>query len=141
MSPRVLITVCLFAVLSPMTTEQPAWGQESVPEELGQAFEAGDARALGRMMAPAVDISLFGARKRYSRNQARLLMASFFSSWPAAGFEVVTYTRTTSGWFVEARYHTTRPGSPLRLFLRMRRHDSVWLVRELIMEAPEHEDP
>ncbi len=141
MSRRVLIVLCMCALLLPMAAERSVWAQDATLDALEEAFGEGDARVLGGMMAAAVDISLFGERKRYSRNQARLLVESFFLSWPPAGFEVVDFTKTASGWFIEARYHTTRPESPLQLYLRMRRQDSVWLVKELIMEASEHEDP
>jgi len=136
-----LIGLCVGVLLSSMVVDRFAWAQESVPAALEHAFAEGDARALGGMMAASVDVSLFGARKRYSRNQARLLMESFFSSWPPAGFEMVDASRSASGWFIEARYNSTRPGSPLQLYVRLRRQNTAWLVKELILEASQHEDP
>lgn len=140
MPERVTFMLCL-CILLPLAAGTRVVAQEATLSSLEEALGTGNARQLGSMMAPAVEITLFGARKRYSRTQARLLMQSFFASWPPAGFEVQDFTKTATGWFIEARYHTSRPGSPLRLYVRLRKQDQTWFVRELIMEAAQHEQP
>lgn len=92
-----------------------------------------DAATLAQQSAPTVEIALFGESKRYSRSHATLLMRSFFAEWPPESFELVDFTKTSTGWFMEGRYATTR-GDDLRFYVRLRLTDGTWLIRELLIE-------
>ena len=101
---------------------------------LRAAVMQADGAALSRMSAATVDIALFGESKRYSRSQAALLLRSFFEDYPPLEFEISDFTKTATGWFMEGSYSTRGDARPLRVYIRLRRHDTGWLVRELLIE-------
>lgn len=122
----------LLIVLMPVSAR--AQDSNQVMQALRAAVMQADAVELSRMSAPTVEIALFGESKRYSRSQAVLLLRSFFEEYPPWEFEISDFTKTATGWFMEGSYATGDDARRLRVYIRLRRHDSGWLVRELLIE-------
>lgn len=123
----------LIGVLCSTTLPVLAQDSNQVLQEFRAAVLQSDATALARQAAPTIEIALFGESKRYSRSQATLLLRSFFAEWPPESFQLVDFTKTSSGWFMEGHCITTA-GDDLRFYVRMRLTEGRWLIRELLIE-------
>lgn len=127
-----MLLLVVLTLLLPVSVR--AQDSNQVMHSLRAAVMQADATALSSMSAATVDIALFGESKRYSRSQAALLLRSFFEDYPPLEFEISDFTKTASGWFMEGSYSTGDDARLLRVYVRLRRHDTGWLVRELLIE-------
>ncbi|MEM6646341.1 MAG: DUF4783 domain-containing protein [Bacteroidota bacterium] len=88
---------------------------------------------LTSMLAPRVDINLFGADKQYSRAQARFVLAGFFAQHPLQRLDLRTPSPSGKQGFLSGVYTVQGSGERLRLYARLV-HDSdddTWYLREL----------
>lgn len=133
-SPTIPSVVALVLLLLMPTAAVRAQDSNSVMNELRAAVMQADAQEMARLSASTVEIAMFGESKRYSRGQAALLLRSFFADYPPLEFAIADFTKTATGWFMEGSYIPDGDRVALRVYIRLRRYDNRWLVRELLIE-------
>lgn len=111
--------------------QEHATSAQQVLDNLQMAISGGDAAP---MLAPAADrlaITLFGASKYYSRDQAKYVLEDFFRTYPPVGFTFGT-PRTKEGHvFASGVYRVEQGDAPLYVYVRMQQHANMWQLREI----------
>lgn len=120
-----------YASCSPATLAQSS---DEALRELSQAFVTADARRLAGISTSTVNLGLLASPRSYSRRQATLMLREFFRENRPESFQVVDFTKTGRGWFIEASYVTKDRAAPLTVYLRLRLGEPGWLVKEVLIE-------
>lgn len=131
-------TIFLLLAITLMEASTPpvahAQSSDEALRQVSQAFVTADARRLAAISTSTVNVGLLGSPRSYSRSQATLLMREFFRENRPESFEVVDFTKTGRGWFIQASYVTKDRAAPLTVYLRLRLGESGWSVKEVLIE-------
>lgn len=103
----------------------------AVLAQLEAAFARGDAGAMMRYSARRVDVTLFGTSELFSRSQAGYVLKAFFNEYRPERLLLNERSASEGNWFVAGRYWYEAAESPLAVYLRVRRTDSGWELREV----------
>lgn len=106
----------------------------SAPTELRaleQALTRGDASEIMRFSAEHVDVALFGSDELYSRSQARYVLKAFFDEFRPIRLALNEISGSEHNWFAAGNYWYASGDSPLAVYLRLRRDDIGWELREV----------
>lgn len=98
---------------------------------LEAAFARGDAGAIMRHSARRVDVTLFGSSELFSRSQAGYVLKAFFNEYRPERLLLNERSASEGNWFVAGRYWYEAAESPLAVYLRVRRTDSGWELRDV----------
>ncbi len=98
---------------------------------LESAFARGDAAALIRHSARRLDITLFGSSELFSRSQAGYVLKAFFDEYEPERLVLNETSGSEGNWFAAGRYWYAAGDLPLAVFLRVRRADDAWELREV----------
>jgi len=107
-----------------------------VARRVTAALESGDAESLLSPAAERVEISLFGARTFYSRDQAVYVLRDFFAKHPPRQFKVRDVAQTDRSYFVTGQYGHAQADQALRVFVRLNVSGDVWALKEVRVENP-----
>jgi len=103
----------------------------SVVERVQRALSAGAPSTLLTPAADRVEITLFGTRTFYSRDQAFYVLQNFFKEHGPRRFAVQDTVQTERTYFVTGTYWHTRDEQPLRIFVRLSAADARWKLQEV----------
>jgi len=127
-----LFTLVLLFSAEAMAQQDP----RSALETVQAAIERGDVDSIVDQASEQIEIAVFGSSKLYSKTQARYILTDFFAEYPPRGFRFEDPSTTSRGLFVEGAYRHAGGDAPLRIYVQLRRVDSEWLLRELLIEEP-----
>jgi len=129
-----MIRTLLISLLGALTIVTAAHAQTTLSDAATQ-FEthvkARNVAQLTPMLAPRVDINLFGADKQYSRAQARFVLTDFFVRHPLQSLDLRTPSPSGKQGFISGIYVVQGSGERLRLYARLVQDDDAWYLREL----------
>ncbi len=125
-----IASVSLLLVAPALSQEPPA----SILASIERAFIAADADSIARMSASRVEIAVLGKSRLYSRTQARYVLRDFFDEYPPLRVELSEPSITDKGIFAAGTYRFAPDRNPLRLYVRLRRDQTTWLMREIVLE-------
>ncbi|GAB5519923.1 MAG: hypothetical protein RhofKO_21740 [Rhodothermales bacterium] len=129
-----MIRFLLIVFASVLCLGSPAQAQATLDEAATQfetPFKAANVDQLALMLAPRIDINLFGADKQYSQAQARFVLTDFFERYPPGGLDLRTPSPSGTQGFISGIYTVQGSGERLRLYARLVRDDDTWRLREL----------
>lgn len=98
---------------------------------LEDAFARGDAAEMMRHSARRVDVTLFGSSELFSRSQAGYVLKAFFSEYRPDRLLLSERSASEGNWFAAGRYWYEAGEAPLRVYLRVRRANGGWELREV----------
>ena len=101
---------------------------------LEAAIGRGSAHDLLDHAADRVEIALFGVSSLYSRAQAVYVMQDFFRQYPPVRFVLQEPSRSDGNWFAGGSYAYAPAGRDLQVFVRIRKKDGGWELREVRVE-------
>lgn len=129
-----MIRTLLILLVGGLVFGPPAQAQASLSDAATQ-FEAHvkarNVTQLTSMLAPRVDLNLFGADKQYSRAQARFVLTDFFARYPPQLLDLRTPSPSGKQGFISGMYTVQGSGERLRLYARLVQDDGAWYLREI----------
>lgn len=135
---RVRAIVLVVALLVPAARPALSQMQSATPlEDVRSAFAEAKADSIAAFSAARVEIAVLGKSRLYSRSQARFVLKSFFKRYPPVRVTFADPSRTETGIFAAGSYRFAADRKPLRLYVRLRRHGSAWVIREIVVERAE----
>lgn len=110
-------------------TAEPS--SQIVLENLESALSSGDATDMLTLAAHRIAITLFGASKYYSRDQAKFVLEDFFQAHPPTPFSFGA-PRTKEGHvFASGVYRSEQSDTPLYVYVRLQYQADAWHLREI----------
>jgi hypothetical protein len=129
-------TILAAAVLS-IAVASASFAQDrstSVLSAIERAFSTSDADSIADMSAGRVEIAVLGKSRLYSRRQARYVLKDFFDQYPPLQVTLSEPSSTEKGIFAAGTYRFATDREPLRLYVRLRRDEPSWVLREIVLE-------
>jgi hypothetical protein len=117
-----------------LATDSVVLAPQSAPVELTfleQAFARGDAAEIMKFSAKHLDITLFGSSELYSRSQAGYVLKAFFDEYRPEKLLLTEMSGSEANWFAAGSYSYVTGDSHLAVYLRLRRGDFGWELREV----------
>ena len=117
-----------------LTTDTLQAIPEQAPAELmhlERAFARGDASEMMKYSAKHVDITLFNSNELYSRSQAGYVLKAFFDEYRPERLMLGEISGTEANWFAAGRYWYVTGEMHLVVYLRLRRAEFGWELREI----------
>ena len=111
-------------------------GDNDIVEKVTTAVSRGDVPELVEHAAERVEIAVLGNITVYSRAQATYVLEDFFRAHPPARFVANAPTVAEGSIFVAGRYWYGEDKKRLDIYLRLRRHNDAFLIREIRIERP-----
>lgn len=133
LSPLVLamgLSLALAAICGPGASAQVP---SELVETLRSAVDRGDVNQLVALGESRIEVGLFGAARLYSRSQARRVLLRFFRDNPPTRLSISESVATDRAWFAAGDYHRLGGREPLRVFVRLRKVDDTWQLREFVV--------
>ena len=124
----------LLVFASVLALAVPAHAQVTLDEAATQfevPFKTANVGQLAPMLAPRIDINLFGADKQYSQAQARFVLSDFFERYPPSALDLRTPSPSGNQGFISGIYTVQGSDERLRLYARLVKDDGAWRLREL----------
>lgn len=125
-----VLTLSLIAA-APARSQDPSAALLAVVE---QAFSTADTDSITSMSAERIEIAVLGKSRLYSRTQARYVLRDFFKQYPPLQVKLSVPSTTEKGLFAAGTYRFATDREPLRMYVRLRRHESSWALREIVFE-------
>ncbi|MEM1096719.1 MAG: DUF4783 domain-containing protein [Bacteroidota bacterium] len=123
--------IFLLGGLALATTVQAQTTLSDAATQFETHVKARNVAQLTPMLAPRVDINLFGADKQYSRAQARFVLTDFFVRHPLQRLDLRTPSPSGKQGFLSGTYVVQGSGERLRLYARLVQDDGAWYLRVL----------
>jgi hypothetical protein len=120
-----------------LMTAAPAMSQDrdsSPLDSIERAFSTGSADSITAMSADRIEIAVLGKSRLYSRTQAKYVLRDFFEQYPPLQVKLSEPSATEKGLFAAGTYRFATDREPLRLYVRLRRGQSEWALREIVLE-------
>jgi len=117
-----------------LATDSVVLAPQSTPVELTfleQAFARGDAAEMMKYSAKHLDFTLFGSSELYSRSQAGYVLKAFFDEYRPEKLLLTEMSGSEANWFAAGSYSYVTGDSHLAVYLRLRRGDFGWELREV----------
>lgn len=103
----------------------------AVLQRAERALASGDTRALLRLSADRIEITLLESGQLYTQAQARYVLDMFFREHPPKAFRFDEPSRTERGWFASGTYDVASGNRSLRCYVQVRKRAGRWELREL----------
>jgi hypothetical protein len=108
----------------------PANAQSEIFNPMKESIKGGDAAALAKSFAQAVDINLEGNINTYSKAQSEFVLRDFFKKHPVTDFSIV-HTGSSKGGLQFAIGRYLSAGDSYNVLVRVRQVGTEYLVHEI----------
>ncbi len=130
---RILPVILLLS----LATISGAWAQSGSEAPLAvvqRALSRASVDSIIALSSDRIEIAVLGKSKLYSKAQARYVLKDFFDRYPPVRVTFRNPSATDKGIFAAGSYRHTADGEPLRVYVRLRRDDASWSLREIVVE-------
>ena len=119
---------------TPTNTGNVVTTEQQVPEEIIQAFEAGNSILLAQYLANRVTMSVEGKLNTFTRKQVQAYFKKFFSTAPPTRFERVHQGAAQNDiLYYIARYSSL--DKVYRIYLHLKGRDGKYLIQSISVDA------
>ena len=99
-------------------------------DQIGDALEAGSSKEMAKYLNQSIDLNIDGTEATYSKAQAEGILKSFFTDFPATGFEINHKGASKSGLPYAIGQYDHENGS-FRVWIRLKIVKEQYLIHEM----------
>ncbi len=109
----------------------------NIPQGIASAFKTGNSKALAKFFNTNIELVILDNEDVYSKQQAELIVQSFFNKHRPKSFKVISQGGNTKSKYAIANLRTSR--GTFRVYFLIKIHKKEPYIHQLTIEAEEND--